>query len=500
MKKRALALVLAAAMALALLAGCGEKSGGNSNGGYDQVVYAFATFNNLPTEEALDEVEEAINKITREKINAEITLKPIGIADYSSSINLSLQGGEKIDIMESLGDFGNYVNTSMALDITELIDTCAPETKKLVGEEWLAACEKDGKLYGIPDYKPLALTPMIIYREDIAEEAGVDMSKVNSMEDLTAVFEQVKAARPDITPMAIVETGNLGVFNLPYGVDFLSDDYNKPVGVLMGDDLTVVDFYSTDFFQQRAQMIRDWHEKGYTMKDAATTTSTSTELMSSGNYFGWVAAYSYPEEDTAASFEAQCGGYKLAAKTLDKAYLSTGGTNAISWMLAGNTKVPEAAMKFLELTYTDKDIANLIIWGIEGRDYVMTEDGHAAYPDGQDASTVPYTAQISCGVVGNQFIQYLPVGSSYESLDWELEQNQNADVSPAMGFSFDSSKYTTQYTAVRNVLSQYLPGIFCGSVDPSTEIPKMIDALNAAGYQDILSGKQEQLNEWLKSK
>ena len=146
-------------------------------------------------------------------------------------------------------------------------------------------------------------------------------------------------------------------------------------------------------------------------------------------------------------------------------------------MLAGNTKVPEAAMKFLELTYTDKEIANLIIWGIEGRDYVMTEDGHAAYPDGPDASK-----------------------DSYESLDWELEQNQNADVSPAMGFSFDSSKYTTQYTAVRNVLSQYLPGIFCGSVDPNTEIPKMIDALNAAGYQDILSGKQEQLNEWLKSK
>ena len=94
MKKRALALVLAAAMALALLAGCGEKSGSSSNGGYDQVVYAFATFNNLPTEEALDEVEEAINKITREKINAEITLKPIGIADYSSSINLALQGGD----------------------------------------------------------------------------------------------------------------------------------------------------------------------------------------------------------------------------------------------------------------------------------------------------------------------------------------------------------------------------------------------------------------------
>lgn len=494
--KKTIASLLAAGMAVSMLTACGG-SGSSSGGEYDQVVYAYATFNNIPTNEALDEVEEAINVITREKIGAEITLKPIAIADYSQSVSLSLQGGEKIDIMESLGDFNNYLSTGMALDISELIDTYAAETKELVGDEWLAACEYTGGLYGIPDYKPMALTPMIIYREDVAEELGLDMSSVDSIEDLTDIFAQVKAAKPDMTPLAIVETGNVGVFNLPYGVDYLSDDYNQPVGVLMGDDMTVQDFYSTDFFKEKATMVRDWYNNGYLMKDAATTTSTSTELMASGNYFGWIAAYSYPEEDTAASFVAQCGGYPLAAKTLDKAYLTTGGINSISWMLAANTEVPEAAMKFLNLTYTDPEIANLIIWGIEGRDYVLDENGNAAYPEGQDATTVPYTAQISCGIVGNQFIQYLPVGSSYDSLEWELEQNKAADVSPAMGFSFDSSNYTTQYTAVRNVLTQYLPGIFCGSVDPETEIPKMVEALNAAGYQDILNAKQEQLDAWL---
>lgn len=494
--KKTIASLLAAGMAVSMLTACGG-SGSSSGGEYDQVVYAYATFNNIPTNEALDEVEEAINVITREKIGAEITLKPIAIADYSQSVSLSLQGGEKIDIMESLGDFNNYLSTGMALDISELIDTYAAETKELVGDEWLAACEYNGGLYGIPDYKPMALTPMIIYREDVAEELGLDMSSVDSIEDLTDIFAQVKAAKPDMTPLAIVETGNVGVFNLPYGVDYLSDDYNQSVGVLMGDDMTVQDFYSTDFFKEKATMVRDWYNNGYLMKDAATTTSTSTELMASGNYFGWIAAYSYPEEDTAASFVAQCGGYPLAAKTLDKAYLTTGGINSISWMLAANTEVPEAAMKFLNLTYTDPEIANLIIWGIEGRDYVLDENGNAAYPEGQDATTVPYTAQISCGIVGNQFIQYLPVGSSYDSLEWELEQNKAADVSPAMGFSFDSSNYTTQYTAVRNVLTQYLPGIFCGSVNPETEIPKMVEALNAAGYQDILNAKQEQLDAWL---
>ena len=494
--KKILAILLAAVLAAGLFAGCSGDSA-SSGSEYDQVVYAYATFNNIPTEEALDEVEEAINVITREKIGAEITLKPIAIADYSQSVSLSLQGGEKIDIMESIGDFNNYLSTSMALDITELIDTYAPETKELVGEDWLAACHYHPALSGVPDYKPLALTPMIIYRQDVADELGLDMSSVTCIEDLTGIFAQIKEAKPDMTPLAIVETGNVGVFNLPYGVDYLSDDYNQPVGVLIGDDMTVQDFYSTDLFLEKANLVRDWYNNGYVMKDAATTTSTSTELMASGNYFGWIAAYSYPEADTAASFVSQCGGYPLAAKTLDAAYLTTGGVNSISWMLAANTQVPEAAMKFLNLTYTDAEIANLIIWGLEGRDYVLDENGNAAYPEGQDATTVPYTAQISCGVVGNQFIQYLPVGSSYESLEWELEQNRTADTSPAMGFSFDSANYTTQYTAVRNVLTQYLPGIFCGSVDPATEVPKMIEALNDAGYQDILTAKQEQLDAWM---
>ena len=115
--KKFLAILLAAVLAVSLFAGC-SGSDAASGSEYDQVVYAYATFNNIPTEEALDEVEEAINVITREKINAEITLKPISIAEYSQSVSLSLQGGEKIDIMESLGDFNNYLSTGMALDIT----------------------------------------------------------------------------------------------------------------------------------------------------------------------------------------------------------------------------------------------------------------------------------------------------------------------------------------------------------------------------------------------
>lgn len=183
-------------------------------------------------------------------------------------------------------------------------------------------------------------------------------------------------------------------------------------------------------------------------------------------------------------------------KIIGDAYLSTADLNGLSWMIASTTDVPEAAMKFLDLTYTDKDVINLLIYGIEGRDYVMNDDGTVSYPEGEDASTVPYTAQLSCGTLGNFFLMHPMEGTNPDSLEWEKEQNETAKTSPAMGFTFDSDSVKTQYTAVKNVISQYLPGLICGSLDPDTEVDKFVQALNDAGYQEILKAKQEQLDTW----
>lgn len=474
----------------------GDSAKEASEGEYDQVTYAYSTFNTVPPRETLETVEEEINKITREKINAEITLKPIAFADYSSSVSLALQAGEKIDLFESIGDFSNCLNTDMAMDITDLAKEHAPDALEIDGEQWLQACEKEGRLYGIPTMKPLNMTPMIIYRKDIAEKAGLDMTKVDSYDDLTDIFRQVKEKCPEITPLCPVGIGDSGLCRSFDKCDYLSDDYMAPTGVLLGDETTVVDLYSSEEFAHACEMARTWYNEGLIMKDAATTTSLSAELMSSGNYFCYVASYSYPEEDAAASLEPQCGNYDLGAKILMDGYLCTATVNMVSWMVSSNSDVPEAALKFLNLTFCDKDIVNLLIYGIEGRDYVLDDEEYMSYPEGEDATTVPYTAQLSCGTLGNFFNMYAMAGSSYESLEWEKKQNETAPVSPVMGFAFDSS-LKTQYTACKNVISQYLPGLLCGSVDPETEIPKFVSALNDAGYQDILTAKQEQLEAWL---
>lgn len=471
-----------------------------SGAAYDKVTYAYATFNNIPSEEALSEVEEAINAITREKISVEVDLVPIEIWNYSSQVSLALQGGEKMDLIQSLGDFNTAVSTGMTLDITDMLDSLAPESKALVGDAWLAATSHEGRVYGIPTFKPIALTPMVIYRKDIADAIGLDMSAVNSVGDMTDILRKVKAAYPDMTPLAAVNTGNIGVGLTVPNVDYLTDNYFSPKGVLLNDELTVVDFYASEAFAQVSELARTWYNENLVMKDAATTASAASELMSSGNYFCYIASYSYPEADTAASLEAVTGGYPLGAKIIGSAFLDTSSINALTWMVASTSKVPEAALKFLNLTFTDKDVVNLIIYGLEGRDYVWNDDGTVRYPDNQDSTTVPYTAQLSCGTLGNFFIMHPMQGTDPASLDWELEQNKNAKTSVAMGFTFDSSPVKAEYTAVTNVIEQYLPGLICGSADPKTEIPLFLERLADAGLGEIIAQKQAQLDAWLAAK
>lgn len=493
--KRLLLLTLCAALALSM-----NIQALASGAAYDKVTYAYATFNNIPSEEALSEVEEAINVITREKINAEVELVPIEIWNYSSQVSLALQGGEKMDLIQSLGDFNTAVSTGMTLDITDMIDSLAPESKALVGDAWLAATSHEGRVYGIPTFKPIALTPMVIYRKDIADAIGLDMSAVNSVGDMTDVLRKVKAAYPDMTPLAAVNTGNIGVGLTVPDVDYLTDNYFSPKGVLLNDELTVVDFYASEAFAQVCELARTWYNEDLVMKDAATTASAAAELMSSGNYFCYIASYSYPEADTAASLEAVTGGYPLGAKIIGSAFLDTSSINALTWMVASTSKVPEAALKFLNLTFTDKDVVNLIIYGLEGRDYVWNDDGTVRYPDNQDSTTVPYTAQLSCGTLGNFFVMHPMQGTNPDSLDWELEQNKNAKTSVAMGFTFDSSPVKAEYTAVTNVIEQYLPGLICGSADPKTEIPLFLERLADAGLGEIIAQKQAQLDAWLAAK
>jgi len=476
------------------ISGCSKNGNTSSSSGkkYDTVVFALMSFNNIPAD--VSKVEEAVNKFTEPEIGVDVKLKLYGPANYAQQVSLAMTGGEQLDIFHSLGDFSQIVAKGQASDITDSMDKCAPDAKRVLGDKFIKTGYKDGKLYGLPAYKSYVLQPQFIYRKDIADKLGLDMSGVKSMYDLTPILEKVKAAYPQMNPFAPIEQGNTG---LPYSdVDYLSDDMRSPKGVLVGTSTKVENFYETDSFKKACGLMREWNQKGLISRDAASSTSIAVELISGGKAFGFIGSYGYPCDDTAIEISHQTGVEMKSILIGNPPVMATDSVSAITWVVSSGSKHPESALKLLNLMYSDPNVLNTILYGIEGEDYVKNADGTVKYPAGQDASTVPYTAQLSCGILGNQFIQYIMTGTNPDSLKIEKEWNENAKTSMAFGFMFDNSSVKTEYSSVNNVINQYLPGLRCGSIDPVKGIPEFNKKLEEAGLGKIVSEKQNQLNAW----
>ena len=175
----------------------------------------------------------------------------------------------------------------------------------------------------------------------------------------------------------------------------------------------------------------------------------------------------------------------------------TSSSLAVTWSIGYTCKNPQAAAKVLNLLYTDEFVLNSVIFGIEGSDYVKNTDGTISYPEGKDMNTVPYTAALSCGIVGNMFKQYALKGNTDpKDVEYMQQNNKSATYSSAFGFHMDAANITSQCSAVDNVIKQYQYSLLCGEVNPDEVIPQFVSAMEAAGVNDIIAEAQKQLDAW----
>jgi putative aldouronate transport system substrate-binding protein len=149
---------------------------------------------------------------------------------------------------------------------------------------------------------------------------------------------------------------------------------------------------------------------------------------------------------------------------------------------------------FLDMMYTNKDLVNTLIWGIEGKHYVKVSDNVIRYPDGLDSSTVGYT--MNSLTTSNPFIAYTLEGEDPNIAQTIQQWNAAAKKSAALGFTFNASEVQNELTAIGNVLQQYQRVLETGSVDPKQMLPEFISQLKAAGIDRVIEQKQSQLDAW----
>lgn len=521
MKKHVLKGIVLAGISALLLAGCQsqEESAQVSTAAGTQETYETEVdaedideinmlfYCNMATNsDAVAQVESEINKITEPTINTAVHLNAIEMGSWDQQVNLMISSGEQIDLMPTFfggsTTFSSMYSQNQLMPLNDLLNEYGSDILSLLKPQYLEATTFGGNIYAVPVNKDNVTNVYYAMRTDILEELNlVDAAqKIESLEDVEAILQKVKE-NTDLTPLSGTNaTGAINVGSQLYEGKF-SDTvfYDKFVSdyivTLSNNPKKVVNLFATDEFKDAAELAEDWYNKGYVYQDIATATDSNYGLISSGKCF---SLFFTAEESTCNTTIDRCVYDMTVIKTCSQP-IATSAANTITWAIPVTSKAPEAAMKFMNLMYTNEDIINLLNYGIEGVHYIVREDGIFDYPEGVDATTCAYHIE-STYLFGNQFLAGIWNGDDPDIRKKAQEINDLAEFSENFGFAADIKDFSMEISSISSAYNEYYKSLMCGTVDADVELEKFNEKLNAAGIDRLVDGVQEQLDLWYEDK
>lgn len=439
-------------------------------------------------------VEEAVNKLLAERygIQVDIVLK-----QDNTQLNLMLTGGEDtVDIFTSFWFMSQSTlyNNGQLLNLDPYMEKEGKGILELYKDypEVLNCGKIGGSLYGIPAYTAWSTPNIYTVKEDISNAANIDWSKVKTLADATEAMVAMKQA----TPSTYLVPGATQTYWVPKDLDDLGD--TKYLGVIIDPDTstTVENYYESAQFVDFLEQVKVWKANNIISPDPMSNDQATLYNLMYGIVDG-TPGYSWSiDEFCYEANEQQNFNGNMVGAQIGERYITTGTVQTYMWHISSFTKVPEAAVTLLNALYTDDDVAFLVAFGLENEHYVLDENGQLRYPNDIGAFDDAW-----CGIpmdywpnlTGCPTFYYQPV-DKYEMM---MATNDEAKISRALGFVFDSSSVADEMAACSSVVDQYYLPLINGEVDIDSTLAAFQQALKGAGIDTIVAEKQAQLNAWL---
>lgn len=489
--KRIISGAITLVIAGTLISGCGD--GGDS--GNEQITLKYVMAGPGMQDNSREVWSEFNNKLHEKLPNVTVDFEIIPLSEYKQKVMLMMSAREQIDIVNNYGlDFATEVGNGTFAEMNDLLDKYGTDVQKAL-PDWLWDYETvDGKIYGIPSYQMMGQTRCICFVKELADQfldldalrTAIDSSPNWSKEVydiLTKYCEDVKAAGYNFKSTSIL--------NLK-GYDTITGAY----GVVYGDDgCKVVNVYANDNSDIRYRTAREWQEKGYIRSDALSATDEANyNGKIDGNLF-WDEVYSPYQADVLSKNY----GIDIITVPYDTdPYIGfkalAGGTSIMQ-----SSKYQKEAMQVLNLLQTDKELYNLLTFGIEGTNYKKIGENkiETSYDSSPSASD---SYGLYKWIVGNTSLAYTIQSEPEDYDEWAfVEVNNSPNRSKLMGFQPDTSAIADMLSQVSSIQSQYLQPLNCGAVpDWEANYTEFKEKLRTAGEEKIIEELQKQVDEFLK--
>jgi putative aldouronate transport system substrate-binding protein len=438
-------------------------------------------------------VTAEINKILLKKINATVEIHNIDWGAYADKMKVMIASGEPFDVCYSgnwINDYVTNVNKGAFLAIDGLIAKYAKNYVADVPKALLDAAKIKGKSYGIAPLQVLGRGFDFMGAKKFFDKYGVDPASLKKLEDFTPLLEKIAAGEPGIYPVAMDYRGILQDAWKYYGVEAFSDD--NPAGIYMNDDnLKVTNLYETPEFKKHIALMREWYNKGFFRKDAATFKDLMTDLKTK-KYAVYFMTVNPDTPGNAAQFFSPTNSSKdVVTGFLTKKFMNSSGLLASFDAISVNSKYPDLAVKMLDLFYDQKDtrLMDLMEYGIPGKHYKRVANDLV--------ERIPNQGYwIDCGWEHGDLFTCSRTTPTQPSWDLGRKMNKEGLVSKIVGFSFDPTAVKSELAQCQSVLGEFRPALVTGSVDPDTVLPQLQAKLKGAGVDKITAEVQKQLDAW----
>jgi putative aldouronate transport system substrate-binding protein len=444
----------------------------------------------------LEEAQKAINKYLKEKINASVKINVIDWGSYGQKMNVKVASGDPVDIMwtSQSSEFGYGTNAIKGAfyESEELFKQYAPKTWEIMDKYW-DQVRVNGEIYGMPNQLGYAKENGYQVRKEYAEKYGLNTEYTQKtiapadamgVEGLEPYLEQVKKNNPDMIPLLCGAGGlipgnsaevSMGLWNIN---NFACTDMED-------NNLKVLNFYETPEYKERLELARDWYLKGYINPDAATVTNWTPLLNRAGAVYGDVTIGTGVEK--MPSYWQPWGG-EIAYIPTSETFTAATAAQVSMLAIGKNSKNPERAAMFLELSHSDPEFVRLLCYGVEGVNY--TTDGQYYTPIKGSEFGLEDWSNVNCQ------LKLLVEGQPADSIETERERNNNAKAPQFQGFVFNEEPVKTEIANCNSIIKEYAPSLQTGAVEIEATLHEFNQKLKAAGVDNIIVETQKQLDAW----
>lgn len=447
--------------------------------GPEHITVAYLYGRGIP--ENLADIQAQINGISEREIGVHVELRPVWIDDAMNEAYFIMLGrGESLDLINAAyEDIQLYIRNGAVRCLNDLI---ASDGQGILGIE--QECPVfDGMMQGDQIYGILRVNRLygyqncVVMQKEFFEETGPARQELYTFEQLTELFGQVKQRHPDCYPLCVVgDDAAAGRTNSGCFLEYCPINAGVNAGVLMDyGSTTIVNLFETPQYRDYLKQLREWAELGYILPDAAMNDSAKKDLLAS---HACVSEAKSVYIDHPSLNQGAFGGDVAMLYTSPGYYISRSSKESIYWMVTSSSEHPQAAMRFLDLLYTNEELANLWVYGTT-----------------EPAAVTAYSYAANDRLVHLRETEY----DWREGLDWSAQNMERTY--KAYGYSYDASAMRVVLMNIDNILDAYLPLLETGSVEDWEPLYRqMLAELDAAGIQEVIADNQEQFNRWLRAK